>query len=162
MKHLGSKILKGTVILASCLTFGVLLFLIAYILIKGLPNLSPKLFSLHYTTENVSMLPAIINTIEMTLCSTYSCSTARNMYCYIPCRICEKGQQGCRYYKAYRRNAFGNTVNRIWFVRNVVLCNVFKVGIFNTCRCGNVGNNGTSAYYENNRRGTSCSIRFIS
>ena len=67
MKHLGSKILKGTVILASCLTFGVLLFLIAYILIKGLP--SPKLFSLHYTTENVSMLPAIINTIEMTLCS---------------------------------------------------------------------------------------------
>ena len=53
MKHLGSKILKGTVILASCLTFGVLLFLIAYILIKGLPNLSPKLFSLHYTTENV-------------------------------------------------------------------------------------------------------------
>ena len=64
MKHLGSKILKGTVILASCLTFGVLLFLI-----KGLPNLSPKLFSLHYTTENVSMLPAIINTIEMTLCS---------------------------------------------------------------------------------------------
>ena len=26
MKHLGSKILKGTVILASCLTFGVLLF----------------------------------------------------------------------------------------------------------------------------------------
>ena len=69
MKHLGSKILKGTVILASCLTFGVLLFLIAYILIKGLPNLSPKLFSLHYTTENVSMLPAIVNTIEMTLCS---------------------------------------------------------------------------------------------
>ena len=69
MKHLGSKILKGTVILASCLTFGVLLFLIAYILIKGLPNLSPKLFSLHYTTENVSMLPAIINTIGMTLCS---------------------------------------------------------------------------------------------
>ena len=69
------------------------------------------------------------------------------------------GQQGCRYYKAYRRNAFGNTVNRIWFVRNVVLCNIFKVGIFNTCRCGNVGNNGTSAYYENNRRGTSCSIR---
>ena len=46
MKHLGSKILKGTVILASCLTFGVLLFLIAYILIKGLPNLSPKLVQL--------------------------------------------------------------------------------------------------------------------
>ncbi len=69
MKHLGSKIIKGIVIFASCLTFGVLLFLIAYILINGVPNLTPELFSLKYTTENVSMLPSIINTIMMTCCS---------------------------------------------------------------------------------------------
>lgn len=69
MKCLGSKILKGLVILASCVTFGVLLFLIAYILINGIPNLRPELFSLKYTTENVSMLPAIINTLIMTFCS---------------------------------------------------------------------------------------------
>ncbi|MGN0106525.1 MAG: phosphate ABC transporter permease PstA [Hominilimicola sp.] len=69
MKHLGSKILKGLVFLASFLTFAVLIFLIAYILIKGIPNLSPKLFAWKYTTENVSMLPAIINTLIMTLCA---------------------------------------------------------------------------------------------
>ena len=69
MKHLGSKILKGLVFLASLLTFAVLIFLIAYILIKGIPHLSPKLFSWKYTTENVSMLPAIINTLIMTLCA---------------------------------------------------------------------------------------------
>ena len=69
MKHLGSKILKGLVLLASLLTFAVLIFLIAYILVKGIPHLSPKLFSWKYTTENVSMLPAIINTLIMTLCA---------------------------------------------------------------------------------------------
>lgn len=69
MKHLGSKILKGLVYLASFLTFAVLIFLIAYILIKGIPNLSPKLFAWKYTTENASMLPAIINTLIMTLCA---------------------------------------------------------------------------------------------
>ncbi|MCD8180702.1 MAG: phosphate ABC transporter permease PstA [Firmicutes bacterium] len=67
--HIGSKALKGLVILASTLTFAVLIFLIAYILIKGIPHLSPELFSLKYTTENVSMLPAIINTLIMTVCA---------------------------------------------------------------------------------------------
>lgn len=42
-------------------------YLIFYILIKGVPNLSPDLFSLTYTSENVSMIPAIINTLIMTI-----------------------------------------------------------------------------------------------
>ena len=44
-----------------------LLFLIGYILVSGLPHLKPSLFSLHYTSENVSMLPAIVTTVEMTV-----------------------------------------------------------------------------------------------
>ena len=44
-----------------------LLFLIGYILVSGLPHLNPSLFSLHYTSENVSMLPAIVTTVEMTV-----------------------------------------------------------------------------------------------
>ena len=52
---------------AAAITVGVLVALIAYILIMGIPNLSPKLFEWEYTTENVSMMPAIITTIEMTL-----------------------------------------------------------------------------------------------
>ena len=162
MKHLGSKILKGTVILASCLTFGVLLFLIAYILIKGLPNLSPKLFSLHYTTENVSMLPAIVNTIEMTLCS---------LIVAVPLGICtaiylvEYAKKGNKVVGIIRLTA--ETLSGIPSIVYGLFGMLFfvtylKWGVFNTCRCGNVGNNGTSAYYENNRRGTSCSIRFIS
>ena len=48
-----------------------LLYLVGDILIKGVPNLKPELFSLHFTTENQSMLPAIISTLIialMTLC----------------------------------------------------------------------------------------------
>lgn len=64
-----SAILAFLVLFAAFITFAVLLFLIAYILIKGLPHISPDLFSLHYTTENVSLLPALINTVIMTLLS---------------------------------------------------------------------------------------------
>ena len=61
-----SKIQKFFVMLSAGITFTVLLFLIAYILIKGIPNLKPSLFAWEYTSENVSMLPAIINTVYMT------------------------------------------------------------------------------------------------
>ena len=54
---------------AAFLTALALLFIIAYILIKGIPNLSPELFDVRYTTENVSLLPALINTLLITLLS---------------------------------------------------------------------------------------------
>lgn len=65
-KHMGSFLLKIFVMAAAVLTFSVLLFLIAYILIKGVPNLKLSLFAFEYTSENVSMLPAIMNTVTMT------------------------------------------------------------------------------------------------
>lgn len=54
---------------AALLTVLILVFLIGYLLIKGVPNLNLGLFAWTYTTENVSMMPAIINTITMTLLS---------------------------------------------------------------------------------------------
>lgn len=66
-KHVGSKVLKGLVLLAAGLTFTVLLFLIAYILINGIPHIKPSLFELEYNTENASLMPALINTIIITI-----------------------------------------------------------------------------------------------
>lgn len=57
------------VYLAMALTMTALLFVIVYILIKGIPHLTPQLFARKYTSENVSLLPALINTIFMTLLS---------------------------------------------------------------------------------------------
>lgn len=63
----GSAIMAGLVFLATLITFTALFFLIAYLLIKGIPHLSLDMFALHYTTENVSLLPALINTVIMTV-----------------------------------------------------------------------------------------------
>ena len=54
---------------AAIITAAVVVIIVAYILIRGIPNLKPSLFALEYNTENVSMLPAIINTVTMTLLS---------------------------------------------------------------------------------------------
>lgn len=59
------------VILAAMITMGVFLFLIGYILINGIPNIKPSLFAWKYTTENVSMLPAMINTVYMTVLTLF-------------------------------------------------------------------------------------------
>lgn len=64
-----SLILFLFVSISALLTVGVLAVLIGYILIKGIPNLNPGLFAWTYNTENVSMMPALINTILMVLLS---------------------------------------------------------------------------------------------
>ena len=68
-KHPLSAILFLLVVISAVITLTVLIALIAYILIKGIPNLSPELFEWEYTTENVSMMPAIINTLIITALS---------------------------------------------------------------------------------------------
>ena len=59
-------ILRWLVRLAALLTAAVLLFLIGYILVMGIPNLKPSLFEWEYNSENVSLMPALINTMLMT------------------------------------------------------------------------------------------------
>lgn len=60
-----SYIIKGAIYLSAILTVGMLILIVGYIFIKGIPYLSPEIFSLEYTSDNVSMMPAIINTFTM-------------------------------------------------------------------------------------------------
>lgn len=64
-----SLLLRLAVWSAAWLTMIVLLFIIGYILVKGIPHLTPELFSWTYTSDNVSLLPAFINTLFMTVLS---------------------------------------------------------------------------------------------
>ena len=64
-----SIILRVLIFAAAAATFAVLLFLLAYILINGLPNIKPSLFSLEYNTENASLMPALVNTVITTALS---------------------------------------------------------------------------------------------
>lgn len=50
---------------AACITFGMVLFIIGYILIKGIPHLSLDFFEWKYNSENVSVIPSVFNTVMM-------------------------------------------------------------------------------------------------
>lgn len=60
-------IIRSVVYLCAFLTLGVLIFMLLYILVKGIPFLTPSLFELTYTSENCSVIPALVNTLLMIL-----------------------------------------------------------------------------------------------
>lgn len=64
-----SFFLAALVVLSAVITLTVLVALLVYILAKGIPNLKPELFEWEYNTSNVSMMPAIINTVTITVMS---------------------------------------------------------------------------------------------
>ncbi len=64
--HAGSALLRLLVWGAAAVTLAVLALLVLYILWKGVPNLKPELFAWEYTSENTSMMPALINTVTLT------------------------------------------------------------------------------------------------
>lgn len=64
-----SLALRALVYLAIATTIGLFALLVGYILYSGIPHLSSQLFEWHYNTQNVSMLPSIINTLSMVLLS---------------------------------------------------------------------------------------------
>lgn len=53
--------------LAALFSATALVFIIIYILIMGVPHLTPDLFALKYNSDNVSCMPAIINTLIITV-----------------------------------------------------------------------------------------------
>lgn len=65
-KHPLSAITAGLVWLAALLTMAVLIFLVGFIVIKGVRHLTPSLFSFTYNSENVSLMPALLNTLIIT------------------------------------------------------------------------------------------------
>lgn len=65
MKKASPLVQKSLVYLSAAAVFGVLAALLSYILAKGIPHLRPSLFAPNYTTENLSLLPALFNTLSM-------------------------------------------------------------------------------------------------
>ena len=68
-RYPGSFLVHAVCVLAAVAVAGTLVLLIGYILATGIPHLKPSLFSLHYNSENVSLIPALFNTLVMTLLS---------------------------------------------------------------------------------------------
>ena len=68
-KKTASAIVRICVYVGAVFTAVVLIGIVGYILVKGIPNLTPDLFAWEYNSENVSLVPALINTIYMTVIS---------------------------------------------------------------------------------------------
>ncbi|HWR19516.1 MAG TPA: phosphate ABC transporter permease PstA [Clostridia bacterium] len=66
-----SVVLRIAVTFAAGITAAAVLVILGYVLFKGVPNLSWDLFSFNYTSENVSLMPALINTLAMTVISLF-------------------------------------------------------------------------------------------
>lgn len=56
-------LLKGAVYLLTALTFASLFLVLGFILFNGVAHLHPDLFAPTYTSDNVSLMPAIISTL---------------------------------------------------------------------------------------------------
>ena len=70
---LQANLYRAAVYAGAAFSVGVLVLIVGYILIKGIPHLSPELFAWEYNSTNVSMMPSIINTLLMTLLSLLVC-----------------------------------------------------------------------------------------
>ena len=62
-----SFMLRLLVRASACIATGALVALVGYVLIQGLRYMKPSLFAWTYTSDNVSLVPALINTVVMTV-----------------------------------------------------------------------------------------------
>ena len=62
-----AKLLRGAVYAGAAFTTLVLAAIVAFVLVNGLPHLTPSLFQWEYTSENVSLMPALVSTVLMAL-----------------------------------------------------------------------------------------------
>ena len=88
--------------LCAILTFFILIFLIAHILQKGIPYIKPSLFALTYTTETVSLFPALVTTLLMVVASLL---VAVPLGVFAAIYLVEYAKRGNRFVKLVRTTA---------------------------------------------------------
>lgn len=101
-RHPGAGVLAFLTLLGAVITFALLFFLIGYVLVKGIPYLNASLFSFTYTSENVSLLPSLINTLIMTLVSLV---IAAPVGIFAAIFLVEYAKKGSRFVKLIRITA---------------------------------------------------------
>ncbi len=85
--------------LACIITVSLFIAIVGYVCIKGVGYLRPSLFSLHYTTDNCSMLPSVITTVEMVII-TLLIAVPLGVFCAV--YLCEYAKRGSNLVKLIR------------------------------------------------------------
>ena len=142
-----AAVLKGLVYGAAMLTFAVLLFLLGYILVTGIPHLKPSLFQWNYTSENVSMMPAILATVETTALALL---LAMPLGLFTAVYLNEYAKRGNKLVNVIRittETLSGHSVHRIRLVRHAVLRHQAALGILAAGRCDDAGDHDPAAHH---------------
>ena len=144
IKHPGSGVLALLTLLGAVLTFALLFFLIGYILVKGVPYLSTDLFSLTYNSENLSLLPSLINTFILTVVSLV---IAAPLGIFAAIYLVEYAKKGSKLVNVIRITAetLSGIPSIIWPFRYAVFRNSTALGTFSSVRCLHTGNHDTSS-----------------
>jgi phosphate transport system permease protein len=95
-------ILRALTWLFAAFTFFILLYLVGYILVRGIPYLKPSLFALKYNSDNVSLVPALITTVMTVLLSLV---VAVPLGVFSAIYLVEYASRGSRLVKAVRTMA---------------------------------------------------------
>ena len=101
-QKISAVLLRVAVYFAAAVTVGALLFIVGYILVKGVPHLSLKLFEWRYSTEYLSLMPALLNTILITLLSLL---IAVPLGVFAAIYLVEYARRGSRLVRVIRMNA---------------------------------------------------------
>lgn len=64
-----SRLIRGLVYLGAAMTFLSIFFIVVYLVVRGLPHMSVDLFAWKYTSSNVSLFPALVNTVLIAVLS---------------------------------------------------------------------------------------------
>ena len=94
--------LRTAVYAGAGICVAVLVGILIYILVKGVPNLTPELFSLQYTSENASVVPALLNTLVIVVLSL---AIAVPLGIFSAIYLVEYAKKGNRFVKVVRITA---------------------------------------------------------
>ena len=122
---------------------------------QGIPNINLDLFAFEYNTQNVSLFPALVDTVIMVLLAL---AIATPLGIFAAIYLVEYASRdnkivgvvrvtADRRGKGYGRYAFRYSVHRLRPVRHAVLCNLFKMELFALSRLLHGGNYDSAADY---------------
>ena len=146
-------LLKLLVYCFSALTFGSLFLIIGFILIKGLPHLSLSLFSWTYTSENISLMPAIISTVILVFGALlFSLAHRDFLLVFILWNIQKKILFVLKSCDWPQIPCLGFLPLFFWSVWHALLCSLLRFSILSVIRNLNLSYHGVASHYSLNRR----------
>ena len=149
------------VLLAAAITTIALVYLLVYILVNGIPYLNADLFSWEYTSENVSVVPAMINTVIMAVISlVFAIPFGVGSAIYLV-EYAKKGNKLVKVVRVTAENTDRYSIHRIWSVWYAVLCNRPALEILHSGRCLYPGDHGSAGYFKNHRGSADGSSGFL-